>query len=367
MHLLKLSIRHFKNLEQLNLEFSPKINCFLGNNGTGKTNLLDAVYYLSLTKSYFNPIDSQNIKHGKGFFVLQGEYKRNSITENIYCGVRHGKRKQFKRNKKEYRKFSEHVGLLPVVMISPADSSLILEGSEERRRFMDTVISQYDPEYLENLIRYNRALVQRNTLLKDFYRKGRFQPELLGIWDDQLINLGVYIHQRRFKFINQFLPIFQTYYSTVSQDKEKVQLLYQSQLSETSFQDLLSSAIDRDRLFQFTTVGIHKDDLILNLEGHSIKRTGSQGQQKTYLVSLKLAKFEFIKHLNGFPPILLLDDIFDKFDALRVKQIIHLVAENQFGQIFITDTSKDRIKLVLQDITTDYKLFNVDNGKVKEV
>ncbi|MGM0408852.1 MAG: DNA replication/repair protein RecF [Bacteroidota bacterium] len=366
MYLQDLSLVNFKNYSQLGLEFSPKINCFTGPNGVGKTNLLDAIYYLSMCKSYLNPIDSQNIKHDQDFFVIQGNYVRKDKKEQIYCGLKRNKKKQFKRNKKEYQKLSDHIGLLPIVMISPTDNSLILEGSEERRKFMDSVISQYDKKYLDQLIRYNRALTQRNKLLKEFYQNRSFDEESLDIWDEQLITLGEKIHQVRVQFIEELIPVFQSYYTRISGDKEQVQLIYDSQLYEGEFRKLLKDAVDKDRIVQHTTTGIHKDDLILTLEKYPIKKSGSQGQQKTYLVSLKLAQFDFIKQISDFKPILLLDDVFDKFDKQRVRQIIELVAENHFGQIFITDTSRDRLVNILKDIDIQHSLFDIEqNGNVE--
>jgi DNA replication and repair protein RecF len=366
MHLSHISLLNFKNYEQLELEFSNKINCFVGDNGTGKTNLLDAIHYLSLTKSYFNSLDTQNIRHGEEQFVIQADFEREGLDENILCGVQRNRRKIFKRNKKEYAKLSEHVGLLPVVMISPADSSLITEGSDERRKFMNAVISQFDGEYLESLIRYNRALGQRNVLLKQFHRTGTFRSEQLDIWDEQLVHHGDNIYRQRLAFIADLLPIFQQYYETVSGGREVVGLDYRSQLREKDLRTLFREHEQRDRILQYTTAGIHKDDLEMTLAGYPIKRIGSQGQQKTLLVALKLAKFDFIRKVNGFHPILLLDDVFDKFDANRVKQIIRLVAEHEFGQIFITDTNPGRIGNILNELTTDYKLFRVGLDGVSE-
>jgi DNA replication and repair protein RecF len=366
MHLSHISLVNFKNYDQLELSFSRKINCFVGDNGTGKTNLLDAMYYLSMTKSYFNSVDTQNIRHGEEHFLIQGEYSREDLSEKIHCGVQKGKHKQFKRNKKDYERLSEHIGLLPVVMISPADSALIIEGSDERRKFMNAVISQFDNEYLESLMRYNRALSQRNTLLKDFHKSGKFQPDLLEIWDEQLNANGSYIHKKRVEFVKDLVPIFQEYYDMVSEGREEIGLEYHSQLNEKDLPSLLKDHAHKDRILQYTTAGIHKDDLLMSLRGHPIKRIGSQGQQKTFLVALKLAKFDFIREINGFHPILLLDDVFDKFDARRVRQIIRLVAEREFGQIFITDTNRERIREVLKDLSIDYKLFKVETEGVKE-
>jgi len=366
MHLSKISLVNFKNYDQLDLNFSEKINCFVGDNGSGKTNLLDAIYYLSLTKSYFNSVDSHNIRHGEELFVIQGDYQRDNLKERIHCGVQKNKRKQFKRNKKEYTRLAEHIGLLPVVMISPADSALISEGSDERRKFINAVVAQYDAEYLDSLVRHNRALSQRNVLLKSFARNDNYQPELIEVWDEQLIRYGQYIYQQRKTFIAELIPIFQDYYGRISGGREKIGLSYESQVHMHTLKELFASHAEKDRILQYTTAGIHKDDLQMTLEGYPIKRIGSQGQQKTFLVALKLAKFEFIRKVNEFNPILLLDDVFDKFDAGRVKQIIKLVADQNFGQIFITDTNRDRIRKILKDLTIDYKLYLVVDGSVSE-
>ena len=366
MNLRKISLIQFKNYEQLDLTFSPKINCFVGNNGAGKTNLLDAIFYLSLTKSYFNAIDTQNIMYDKEFFILQGEYERDGTKENVYCGVKKGRKKQFKRNNKEYKKLADHIGLFPIVMISPADSNLVMEGSDERRKFLNAVISQYNREYLNDIINYNHVLVQRNVLLKDSARSGRFDKEMMELWTDQLIPLGENINKARKKFVSELIPIFQNYYKTISSELEEVGLKYQSQLNDGDFRQLIAGSAEKDRILQYTTVGIHKDDLDFNISGYPLKKNGSQGQQKTFLVALKFAKFDFIKKVNGFTPILLLDDVFDKFDVTRVEQIIQLVADQHFGQIFITDTNRDRIGDILRKLPIDYKLFRVDQGEISE-
>jgi DNA replication and repair protein RecF len=361
MNLQDLSLINFKNYGEVDLQFSPKINCFIGQNGVGKTNLLDAIYYLSMCKSYLNPIDSQNIKYEEDFFVIQGNYIYKDSKESIYCGIKRNKKKQFKRNKKEYQKLADHIGLLPIVMISPMDNNLILDGSDERRKFIDGVISQYDKEYLDNLIKYNRALAQRNKLLKDFYQLRNFDEDTLDIWDEQLAVFGEKIHTVRVKFVEELIPIFQEYYTRISGNNEQVQLVYDSQLFEGEYRELLKNAQGKDRIVQHTTVGIHKDDLILTLQKYPIKKAGSQGQQKTYLVSLKLAQFDFIKQISGIKPILLLDDIFDKFDRQRVRQILELVAENHFGQIFITDTNQDRLETILEEVKIPFNLFLIDS------
>ncbi|MBU0764644.1 MAG: DNA replication/repair protein RecF [Bacteroidetes bacterium] len=359
MFLQHISLVNFKNYSQLDLEFNPKINCFTGDNGVGKTNLLDAFYYLSFCKSYFNPLDSQNIRHEEPFFVIQGTFQHNGLDEHIYCGFKQGQRKQFKRNKKEYEKLSDHIGLIPLVMVSPADSVLVNGGSEERRKFMDGVISQFDRQYLEYLLRYNRALAQRNKLLKDFSSSGTFDTATIEIWDEQLVVLGTTIHEKRKIFISDLIPVFRKYYDYISNGREEVNLLYDSQLLYTDMRQLLNDSLHRDRLLQHTTQGVHKDDLQLDIGGHPVKKTGSQGQQKTYLTALKLAQFEYMHELNGFPPILLLDDIFDKLDAGRVRQIIELVGENRFGQIFITDTGIERLERMLAGSNVEYKIFMI--------
>ncbi|MBN1132905.1 MAG: DNA replication/repair protein RecF [Bacteroidales bacterium] len=368
MYLKSLSLLNFKNYEQVDIPLSEKINCFVGENGVGKTNILDAIHYLSLCKSSMNPVDTQNILHERDFMVIQGIFVRKEKEENIFCSVRHQKKKQFKRNGKEYDRLSEHIGLLPLVMISPNDTELINGGSEERRRFINGVIAQYDNLYLENLIQYNRALSQRNKLLKDFNASGRFPPDLLEVWDEQLIRYGIPVHEARTKFIERMIPVFREYYQMVSGGKEQVSLKYHSQLNSRDFPSGIRKSLEKDRVLQYSTFGIHKDDLDMQLEDYPLKKVGSQGQQKTYLVALKLAEFEFIRQTMTIPPILLLDDIFDKFDEFRVKQIIKLVAENNFGQIFITDTNENRLFDILKEIPADHLVYKIGpEGEIKEL
>ncbi len=363
MFLKKLSIVNFKNYGQAQFDFSDRINCFVGDNGVGKTNLLDAIHYLALAKSYFNAVDSQNIKHEEEFAVIQGDFIRDNHPEAIYCGIQRNKRKQFRRNKKDYQKLSEHIGIIPLVMISPADSSLILEGGEERRKFINSVIAQFDRNYLENLIQYNHALLQRNRLLKDINNSETFDRDYLSVWDDQLTGYGQKIFETRKDFIEKLLPVFSQFYRTISGEREEVELVYESQLFGNDMQTLLKESLRKDLILQYTTTGIHKDDLEMKLGGYPLKKTGSQGQQKTFLVALKLAKFDFIKRISGMNPILLLDDVFDKFDHSRVEQIIRLVAENNFGQIFITDTSISHLKGILEEINIDHKVFSVSHNQ----
>ncbi len=365
MWLKRISILNYKNLEQVELAFSHKMNCIIGKNGMGKTNLMDAVYYLSFCKSSTNPIDSQNIRHEQDFFVIQGFYETDDgEPEEVYCGLKRRQKKQFKRNKKEYTRLSDHIGLIPLVMVSPADSLLIAGGSEERRRFMDVVISQFDREYLDALIRYNKALAQRNTLLKS-----ETEPEdaLMEVWEEMMASAGEMVYRKRLAFIEEFIPIFQSYYSYISQDREQVSLTYQSHVAEGDLLALLRESRQRDRIMGYSLKGVHKDDLLMLLGDFPIKREGSQGQNKTYLIALKLAQFEFLKRTGSrTTPLVLLDDIFDKLDASRVEQIVKLVAGDNFGQIFITDTNRDHLDKILRKIEGDYKLFEVDNGEMSE-
>lgn len=365
MWLKRISILNYKNLEQVELAFSHKMNCIIGKNGMGKTNLMDAIYYLSFCKSSTNPIDSQNIRHEQDFFVIQGFYETDDgEPEEVYCGLKRRQKKQFKRNKKEYTRLSDHIGLIPLVMVSPADSLLIAGGSEERRRFMDVVISQFDREYLDALIRYNKALAQRNTLIKS-----EAEPEdaLMEVWEEMMASAGETVYRKRLAFIEEFIPIFQSYYSYISQDREQVSLTYQSHVAEGDLLALLRESRQRDRIMGYSLKGVHKDDLLMLLGDFPIKREGSQGQNKTYLIALKLAQFEFLKRTGSrTTPLVLLDDIFDKLDASRVEQIVKLVAGDNFGQIFITDTNRDHLDKILRKIEGDYKLFEVDNGEVSE-
>lgn len=367
MHLKKLSIVNFKNYSDAELLLCDKINCFVGNNGVGKTNLLDAIYYLSLCKSFFNNIDSQNIKHDLDFALIQGLFIKSENEEEIYCGIQRNKRKIFKRNKKEYNKLADHIGLFPLVMISPSDNSLIMEGGEERRRFINSVIAQYDKNYIENLMQYNRALAQRNKLLKELSDKQGYDQDALGVWDDHLIFYGEKIFIARGEFIKNLQPVFKEYYNFISSGQEDVSLVYESQLMHNDMKSLLAGSIRKDLYLQYTTTGIHKDDLQMNLNNYLIKKTGSQGQQKTYQVALKLAKFEFIRKKSGISPILLLDDIFDKFDSLRVEQIIRLVINEEFGQIFITDTNEEHLSRILQRLNSEHKVFIINSDQKIEL
>lgn len=361
MYLKKLTLTNFKNYESAELDFSPRINCLTGNNGVGKTNILDAIHYLSLTKSFFNNIDSISVRHGDDYFIIKGIFERNGEEDEIYCAFQKQKHKIVKRNSKEYQKLSEHVGRYPVVMISPADSALVSEGSEERRKFMNKIVSQYNPEYLDSVLRYSKALQQRNKLLKN--TSGKPDYEVISAYDDQLVRYGRYIFEERRKLVEELIPVFSEYYSMISSGKESVRLRYVSQVSGGDYTELLKNSITKDLFLEYTTTGIHKDDLLFEMDGFPVKSLGSQGQQKSYLVALKLAKFEYIKRKAGLPPVLLLDDIFDKFDAERVEEIIRLVGDSRFGQIFITDTHGERLKDILSSHKTEYRLFSIEENK----
>lgn len=367
MFLKQLNIINFKNCNEANLELSTKVNCFLGNNGEGKTNLLDAIYYLSFCKSYFNPVDSQNIKHEEAFFVIEGIYENNSKNDTVYCGLKRNQKKIFKRNKKNYDRLADHIGTIPLVIISPIDVLLIIEGSDIRRKFVDGIISQYDKNYLNHLLNYNKALHHRNLLLKSFWLNRNFDKDSIEVWDEQLVKYGDLIHQSRKTFVEDFKPIFQKYYTQLSNNKEQVSLEYQSQLNDANFGQLLKDNLDKDQTNHYTNFGIHKDDLVFQIDDFPMKKFGSQGQQKTYLMALKLAQAELIKNISEKKVIFLLDDIFDKLDDERMKQLLSIVGNGDFGQIFITDTSLTRIPDILNQEKINFKAFKIEQGEATNV
>jgi len=359
MQLEQLSLLNYKNFESQSFAFDAKINCFVGYNGVGKTNVLDAIYHLSFGKSYFNPVTGQNMRHGTDFFMIEGTYQKNDRPEKINVSAKRGNKKILKRNGKVYEKFSEHIGFLPLVMISPADRDLIVEGSDTRRKFIDGVISQADTSYLQHLINYNKVLLQRNSLLKYFAANQTHNQDTLDIYDEQLTQYGTIIFEKRAAFLKEFLPIFLARHKIISNGAEDVSLVYKSQLEDATLLSLLKNNVTKDKMMQYTGFGIHKDDLVFEIDGHPIKKFGSQGQQKSFLIALKLAQFDFIKQLNGITPILLLDDIFDKLDEQRVAQLISLVHDDAFGQIFISDTHAERTEAVVKEIHKSYTLFKL--------
>ena len=361
MILEKLSLMNYKNITEATLELSPKMNCFIGQNGVGKTNVLDAIYYLSFCHSATNPIDSQIIRHGEEFFMIDGTYSEDL---HISCGFKRGAKKHFKRDKKEYKRLSEHIGLIPIVVVSPSDTLLIEGGSEERRRLMDMVISQYDPTYIEALNRYNKALQQRNTMLK---AEEEPDPEVIDIWEEQMAVTGELIYEKRDAFVREMVPIFQRFYERISGNKERVALNYLSHCQRGPLLEVIQRDRFKDRAIGYSLHGIHRDDLEFMLGDHLMKREGSQGQNKTFVISLKLAQFDFLKRTNSkTTPLLLLDDIFDKLDTERGEQSVSLVASDEFGQIFITDTNRDHLDQILSASSHDYNIFYVDNGHVQE-
>ena len=359
MYLKNLSLFNYKNFSEANFDFDNKINCFVGKNGIGKTNILDAIYHLSSGKSYFNPLAVQNIKHGEEFFVIDGTFEKEERLEQIVCSLKKGSKKILKRNSKPYEKFSDHIGFIPLVIISPADNDLIVEGSETRRKFIDNVISQLDKTYLQQLIQYHKVISQRNALLKYFALNQVFETDTLYIYNEQLDALGQTIFDKRKQFLDEFLPIFNKHHQTISASEETVQIKYESHLFNNNLKTLLEQNITKDRILHYTSVGIHKDDLLFEIDHYPIKKFGSQGQQKSFLIALKLAQFEFVKKQFGDNPILLLDDIFDKLDEFRVQKIVSMVNNDDFGQIFISDTHPERTETIVKSTHQSYKIFNL--------
>lgn len=365
MWLKQLRVLNFKNYLEADLEFAPQANAITGKNGAGKTNIIDAIHYLSLCKSYFNPIDSQQIKIGENWFMVQGDFKKNNQVDKISCSLKRNQKKIFERNKKKYTRLADHIGLYPIVMITPNDTVIVMGGSEERRRFMDNVISQTDNSYLDQLIIYNKVLQQRNAFLKNASEQGFMDNSLLSILDQQLVEVGFNVFERRKEFLNTFLPEFNEHYDYLTAGAEKVRLSYRSPLLEDDFLQILKENRDKDLAFARTTQGIHRDDLVFEIhKGMPLKKFGSQGQQKSFLIALKLAQYSFLKAKKGFQPLLLLDDIFDKLDERRVEKLMAMVSNGTFGQIFITDTDAQRTKTIFEKINKPIRLFEVDEGKV---
>ncbi|NND94475.1 MAG: DNA replication/repair protein RecF [Flavobacteriales bacterium] len=364
--LKSLHLVNFKNHRETRFDFDSRINCITGMNGSGKTNVLEAIYYLSFCKGYFNPQDAQNVLHGEEYFSIRGESDRGGPVA-VSCAVQKGQRKRFKKDDKEYERLADHIGSFPVVIISPYDVDLIREGSEERRKFVDMVISLDDRDYLNTIIDYNRALSQRNNLLKYFWANRTMDKTQLGLWNEQLCHLGAKVYARRASFFEEFRPIFKEIQSAVSLGRDDADIHYRSQLSEGDMLPQLEAALDKEMARHHTLVGTHKDDMLMTVNGHAVKKFGSQGQQKTFLIAMKLAQFQFIKAKTGLKPLLLLDDVFDKIDDERVAYMVDLVSEQKFGQIFITDTSKERLGRVLSDIGESYNTIELTNLKSEKV
>lgn len=363
MILKRLTLLNYKNIASAELEFAPGMNCFIGQNGEGKTNVLDAMYFLSMCKSTSGNVDSLVLRHGEDVMMVQGDYTQDDGTpEEIHCGLKRGQKKVFRRSKKVYKRLAEHIGLIPIVLVSPSDTDLISGGSEERRRFIDSVISQCEPAYIDSLLRYNKALQQRNALLK---MEDEPDPELLAIWEEAMASEGEFIYGRRLNYVQQFVPTFQKYHELISMGREKVGLNYSSHCQRGPLLEVIQRDRFKDRAVGYSLHGIHKDDLEMTLGGYPIRKEGSQGQNKTFLIALKLAQFEFLKHSGRCTtPLLLLDDIFDKLDASRVEQIVKLVSGKNFGQTFVTDTNRDHLDQILHHMDEEYRLFHVKNGVI---
>ncbi len=362
MFLEKLSVLNFKNYQNVDVQFGPKLNCLVGKNGVGKTNILDAVYYLSFCKSFLNPIDSHNVKHEEKFFMIHGEYCVDEGVESYYCGLKKGDKKVFKKGSKPYEKFSEHIGQIPLVICSPYDAELVLGGSEVRRKFLDGVISQFNNDYLNCLLAYKKALQQRNKLLKS--PEAYTDTSSIEVWDTQLVKYGSVLHLEREKFTNVFVPYFQRAFEALTNGKEELSVELRSQLHESEFTLLLESSLQKDLIVKYTTVGPHRDELDFKMNGHPLKKIGSQGQQKSLTVALKLALHEYMDSNMKRKPILLLDDIFDKLDSDRVSRLLHIVSGTGFGQVFITDTNHSRLKNALREVGEEINFFEVCDGNI---
>ena len=367
MQLKELSLHQFKNHHHSEISFSPGVNAFIGPNGSGKTNVLDAIHYLSMCKSYLNSIDKQNIEFDQKFFSISGKWEYDKKEYTVHCSYKLGAKKSVKLNKKEYEKLADHIGKFPVVFISPYDGDLINEGSELRRKWIDGIISQVDASYLNHLQSYQKVLKQRNALLKNMHEHRLFDVESIEIWDVQMVKLGNEIHRTRSEFISSFIPIFKRFYEEIAEVEENVEINYKSQLNDTDFAQLLKEFYVKDSFTQYSNAGTHKDDLMFTIKEHPIKKFGSQGQQKSFIIALRLAQFEWLKQMKETNPILLLDDIFDKLDQTRVQKLVALVTNKFFGQVIISDTDKERMIKLLNKLSIKSKLFETIDGTVQEI
>lgn len=359
MYLESLSLINYKSFDEASFELDEKINCFVGANGIGKTNVLDAVYHLAFAKSYFNPITKQNIRHGTDFFVIDGRLKQDGKTDKIVISAKKGAKRIVKKNGKEYERISDHIGYIPLVIISPTDRDLILEGSSTRRKFMDSVISLQNQKYLHHLIDYQKLLDQRNSLLKYFKSNNTYNGDALAVYDEQMAGLGEKIHEVRKAFVESLVPIFKKFYQQISQREEQMDIHYKSDLTDNDSHEVFKDSLQKDMQLLYTSAGIHKDDLVFQMDGFPVKKFGSQGQQKSFLTALKIAQFDFLKERAQKQPILLLDDIFDKLDESRVQQIVKMVDDGHFGQIFISDTHPERTREVVEKVHQSFKIFEL--------
>ena len=367
MRLTQLHLLNFKNYADTEITFSSRLNGIVGDNGSGKTNILDAIHYLSMCKSYLNVIDRQNIKFGEQFFSIQGDWKDGENESNVHCAVKIGAKKVIKRNKKEHQRLADHIGLYPVVFISPYDGDLVAEGSELRRRWMDGILVQIDRIYLDQLQQYVRVLDQRNALLKNMFEHRLFDAESVDAWDHQLVIAGNIIYEKRSAFLKLFIPIFQKYYTIIGKETEEVGLSYRSQLNEGDFTLLLKESARKDAFSHFTNVGIHKDDLLFTLNGNPVKKFGSQGQQKSFIIALRLAQYEWLKMNLKITPVLLLDDIFDKLDFRRVEKLLEIVTDDFFGQVIVTDTDRKRMEKLFSSVSVSNCIFEVNSEQIVSI
>ena len=366
MWLEKVGLLNFKNYEEVAIDFSQHINCFVGENGSGKTNLLDVIYYLSFTKSAFSSTEQQNMKHGTALFLVKGTFHKQGEVYDVQFSLQRGQKKDARNSRVPYDKLSEHIGRFPAVLISPDDTDLIRERSESRRRFFDSIISQINRAYLDDLIRYNHVLRQRNSLLKQFADRHTYDRDLLDSYSTQLLTLGHQIYEARRSFIVQFIPLFEQHYRYLSDDKETVSIEYQSHFARSDSQDAFYRAYPRDLALQRTTQGTHRDDFVFEIAQYPVKKYGSQGQQKSFVIALKLAQFEIIHQQTGIKPLLLLDDIFDKLDDHRIAQLTRLVIAQTFGQLFLTDARPERTHQLLKALDVEKKFFTIRQGTVVE-
>lgn len=365
MHLSSLKLAHFKNYEHLALDLSPRLNCLTGLNGAGKTNVLDAVHFLCLCKSHAGLNDKHLVQHGAAFFRLEGHFEKEGSSAKIVAKYQSGQRKEIERDGVPFTRLTDYIGQFPAVMIAPDDVALVQDGSEDRRRFLDATLSQISPGYLQNLLTYNALLKQRNALLKKFFEEKTFDAALLGGLDRQMPAPANLIYEQRRQFIQTFTPLFREYYAAISGGREEVAAAFETDMAGGAIlTDLFQKNLDKDRLLQRTSAGPHRDDLVLYMDEQAVKKFASQGQLKSFLLALRLAQYEVLRREKGFAPILLLDDIFDKLDEQRVRQLVALLISRDFGQIFITDTQRSRIEAIVASFTGDYKIFEVENGAV---
>lgn len=365
MHLENIRLLNFKNYEELTLDFTDQINCFVGDNGAGKTNLLDAIHYLSLTKSAFNSIDTQNIRREQDYFMIKGIFKVDDRKEVVLCHFKNGHKKVMKHNNSPHEKLSDHIGMFPIVIITPGDQGIIQEGSETRRKFFDGLLSQIYPDYLSNLVRYHHSLRQRNALLKQFAESNRVDKDLIAPYTKEMLVTGREIFQGRSTLLEKFVPVLKELYAEISESSEEISLEYISDLKNDDFEAQFLEGIKKDLALQRTAIGIHKDDFDFLIDNFSLKRFGSQGQQKTFVVALKLAQFEMIKAVKGFKPLLLMDDIFDKLDDKRIGKLMEMVASHSFGQLFITDARPERTVEIFKNIDAEKRMIEISDGNTR--